>query len=86
MFIRKLTKKNKGSDKQYHEYRLARSVRRGDKVSQLTVMVMQDIRVSKNNWKALADGIEALLQGQEVLFSDKPLQTEAQRWFQASIE
>ena len=86
MFIRKLTKKNKGSDKQYHEYRLARSVRMGDKVSQLTVMVMQDIRVSKNKWKALADAIEALLQGQEVLFLDKQIQTEAQRWFQAYLE
>lgn len=86
MYIRKVTKKNKGYDKQYAEYRLARSVRTGNKVSQVTVMVMPDIRVAKKKWSTLADAVEALLHGQDVLFSDKQVQAEAKRWYQAYLE
>jgi len=85
MYIRKVTKSNKNSDKKYDEYRLVKSFRIGDKVSQRTIMVMQDIRLPKNQWQELANAIEAMIQGQEVLFIDKDVQKEARRWFNAYL-
>jgi len=85
MFIRKTTKTNKGYAKQYDEYRLVKSYRSGEKVTQRTILVMRDIRLPNNQWKYLASAIEALIQGQEVLFSDSAVQDEAERWFKAFL-
>lgn len=85
MFIRKVTKTNKGSSKRYDEYRLVKSYRIGDKVSQRVILVMKDIRVPKQQWKDLANAIEAMIQGQEVLFIDRAVQEEARRWFNAYL-
>jgi transposase len=85
MYIRKVTKTNKGSDKQYDEYRLVKSYRSGEKVSQRTLLVMLDLQLPQSRWKDLAAAIEALIQGQEVLFSDPEVQAEAERWFNAYL-
>lgn len=85
MYIRKVTKTNKGSNKQYDEYRLVKSYRDGDKVSQRTILVMSDIRVSQAKWKHLAAAIEALIKGQDVLFEDAEVQEEALRWLNAYL-
>jgi transposase len=85
MFIRKVTKTNKGSSKRYDEYRLVKSYRIGDKVSQRVILVMKDIHLPKQQWKDLANAVEAMIQGQEVLFIDKAVQEEARRWFNAYL-
>ncbi len=81
MFIRKVTKSNKGSSKKYDEYRLVKSYRIGDKVSQRVILVMKDIRLPKQQWQELANAIEAMIQGQKVLFIDRAVEDEATRWF-----
>jgi transposase len=81
MFIRKVTKSNKGSSKKYDEYRLVKSYRIGDKVSQRVILVMKDIRLPKKQWQELANAIEAMIQGQKVLFIDRAVEDEATRWF-----
>ncbi|MDP2173228.1 MAG: IS1634 family transposase, partial [Candidatus Cloacimonadaceae bacterium] len=80
-----MTKTNKGSGKQYDEYRLVKSCRNGDKVSQTIILVMQEIRVPQQQWKALATAIEALINGQEVLFREQAIQAEAERWVSAYL-
>ena len=85
MFIRKVTKSNKGSSKKYDEYRLVKSYRIGDKVSQRVIQVMKDIRLPKKQWQELANAIEAMIQGQKVLFIDRAVEDEAKRWFNAYL-
>ena len=85
MFIRKVTKSNKGSSKKYDEYRLVKSYRTGDKVSQRVIQVMKDIRLPKKQWQELANAIEAMIQGQKVLFIDRAVEDEAERWFNAYL-
>ena len=85
MFIRKVTKSNKGSSKKYDEYRLVKSYRIGDKVSQRVILVMKDIRLPKKQWQELANAIEAMIQGQKVLFIDSAVEDEAKRWFNAYL-
>ena len=85
MFIRKVTKSNKGSSKKYDEYRLVKSYRIGDKVSQRVIQVMKDISLPKKQWLELANAIEAMIQGQKVLFIDSTVEDEARRWFNAYL-
>jgi transposase len=85
MYIRKVSKRNKDSDKRYDEYRLVKSVRNGDKVSQRTVFVMRDILLPKKQWKLLADAIEGMILGQQLLFLETAVNDEANRWFNAYI-
>ncbi len=86
MYIREVAKSNAGSGKQYNEYRLCKSVRNDKKVVQITVMTMRDIRVPKVLWNPLANAIEAMMKGQQVLFNDPDLQNEAERWFDAYLK
>jgi transposase len=46
---------------------------------------MKDIRLPKKQWQELANAIEAMIQGQKVLFIDRAVQEEAKRWFNAYI-
>jgi len=85
MYIRKVTKTNKGSHKQYDEYRLVKGYRDGARVVQRTIMVMKEIHVPRSQWQDLANAIEAMIQGQDVLFTDKAVQREARRWFAAYL-
>lgn len=85
MFIRKVTKTNSSSDKKYDEYRLVKSYREGDKVRQRVILVMQDIALPRKQWPDLAKALEAMIQGQEVLFTEKVVQNEAKRWFKAYV-
>lgn len=85
MFIREVIKRNRNSDKLYSEFRLVKSYREGDKTGQIVIMTMPDIRVSKEQWKALADAIEGMISGQNVLFNNKALQAESERWFDAYV-
>ncbi|HPS39299.1 MAG TPA: hypothetical protein PL124_07810 [Candidatus Cloacimonadota bacterium] len=57
MYIRKVIKQNKESSQKYTEYRLVRSQRIGRKVSQHTIITMQEINLPKYQWTDLADEI-----------------------------
>lgn len=69
MYIRRIEKKNKGSEKIYHYYRLVHGYKIGSKVRQQTLLNMgklEDCPVRKH--KLLADRIEMLLTGASSLF------------------
>lgn len=85
MYIRMVTKQNRNPEKRYTEYRLVRSYRQGSKVGQIVVMTMPDIRVPKEQWRHLAAAIEAMLNGQELIFHDQVFEKEAERWVQAYL-
>jgi len=85
MFIRKVIKRNSNAGKQYIEYRLVKSYREGERVRQTIILIMPDIRVPKKQWKALATAIEAFIIGQKVLFLDRVIQEEAERWYHAYL-
>lgn len=81
MYIRMVTKSNLNPDKRYVEYRLVKSYRLGEKVLQKIIMTMPDIRLPREQWRALARALEALIMGQEVVFESATIQEEAQRWY-----
>jgi hypothetical protein len=75
MYIRKVTKQNKNSDKQYIYYRLVHGYKVGDKVRQQTLLNLGklDEELPVSSHKALADRIEMLLTGSSTsFFSDDP--------------
>jgi len=85
MYIRKVIKQNKGSSQKYTEYRLVRSQRVGKKVSQHTIITMQEINLPKYQWPDLAVAIEARIRGQQILFIEPDVQKEAERWYNAFV-
>ncbi len=83
MYIRRIEKKNKNSDKKYLYYRLVHGYKVGDKVRQQTLLnlgKLEDCPVDK--YKALADRIEMLLTGSESIFNiiDASIEELAQRF------
>lgn len=69
MFIRKVTKKNKNSDKVYHYYRLTHSYRVGDKTRQQTILNLGRLSdLPKEFHKQLADRIEEIIMGIRPIF------------------
>jgi len=73
MFLKKIKKKNKDSDKEYTYYRLVHSYKIGDKIRHQTIMSLGPLsEVPKENHKALADRIEEIITGcDNSLFLDK---------------
>lgn len=64
MFLKKINKKNKNSDKEYTYYRLVHSYKIGNKIRHQTIMSLGSLSdVSKENHKALADRIEQIITG-----------------------
>ena len=72
MFLKKINKKNKNSDKVYTYYRLVHSYKIGNKIRHRTVMSLGSLPdISKENHKELADRIEELITGNSnQLFAD----------------
>ena len=72
MFLKKINKKNKNSQKEYTYYRLVHSYKIGSKIRHQTIMSLGSLSgVSKQDHKALADRIEELITGNNnLLFSD----------------
>lgn len=72
MFLKKINKKNKNSDKEYTYYRLVHSYKTGNKIRHQTIMSLGSLSgVSKENHKALADRIEEIISGNSnELFAD----------------
>lgn len=64
MFLKKIYKKNKNSDKEYTYYRLVHSYKTGNKIRHQTIISLGSLLgVSKENHKALADRIEEIVSG-----------------------
>lgn len=83
MYIRKVNKKNKNSEKSYNYYRLVHGYKVGNKVRQQTLLnlgKLEEIPVKKH--KALADRIEELLTGVNSLFQmpDEEIEAVAQKF------
>ena len=72
MFLKKISKKNKKSDKEYTYYRLVHSYQIGGKIRHQSIISLGTLSgVSQENHKVLADRIEELITGNEnLLFAD----------------
>jgi hypothetical protein len=68
MFIKEISKKNKGYDKEFTYHRLMESYRTGKGPRQRTILNLGALDLPKEQWKLLADRIEAKVQGQKSLF------------------
>jgi DNA polymerase III delta prime subunit len=70
MFIKRIEKKNKNSDKIYTYYRLMESYRTEDgKPRQKKILDLNGLDLDKEGFKALADRIEDLVYGRISLIS-----------------
>jgi hypothetical protein len=72
MFIKKIRKKNKNSDKEYIYYRLVHGYKIGNKTRHQSILNLGKLEdVDKSHYKALADRIEELITGNNsTLFPD----------------
>lgn len=68
MFIKEIKKKNKGYDKEFTYHRLMESYRTDKGPRQRTILNLGALDLPKEQWKSLADLIEAKLRRQESLF------------------
>ena len=80
MYIKKIVKKNKTSDKEYITYRLVESYRTEKGPRQRVLLNLGKINVSEDQFKALANRIETIVTGQQQLFPvDSNTEKEAQK-------
>lgn len=84
MFIKKIVKKNKNSDKRYVYYRLIHGYKIGDKTRHQTVLNLGKLEgLDKKYHKMLADRIEAIISGtSNSLFSDYQINKEVEEFAQ----
>ncbi len=68
MFIKEISKKNKGYDKEFTYHRLMESYRTDRGPRQRIILNLGTVDLPKDQWKSLADRIEAKVQGQKSLF------------------
>ena len=68
MFIREINKKNPGSDKIYTYHRLMESVRTPRGPRQRTLLNLGELKLPRDQWKALANRIEEIVTGQGALY------------------
>jgi len=77
MFIRKIQKKNTGSDKVFISHRLVKSIRTPIGPRQAVVMNLGKIDLPGEKWKELANRIEEIVYGQEIRLIEAPPEIEA---------
>lgn len=68
MFIKEIKKQNKGSDKVFISHRLMESYRTEKGPRQRTILNLGKLELPKEQWKLLADQIEAEINGQQSLY------------------
>lgn len=80
MFVKQITKKNKGADKQYIYYRLVHTYKIGNKVRHQNILSLGKLEnLPRERHKALADRIEELITGiGSSLFSDNDYQNDVE--------
>ena len=76
MFIREIKKQNRGSDRIYIYHRLMESVRTPKGPRQRIVLNLGTLDLPRDDWKALADRIEAIAGGQKQIDGVVPEQIE----------
>lgn len=69
MYIKRVTKKNKGSRKRYSYLQLVENIRTEKGPRQRLILNLGDLNVKPEKYKELANCIESMLTGQAVLFS-----------------
>jgi len=68
MFIKEIKKKNPGYDKEFISHRLVESYRTEKGPRQRTILNLGKLELPKEQWKLLADQIEAEITGQQSLY------------------
>ncbi len=79
MYIKKVTKQNKTSNKKYEYLHLIESVRTENGPRQRLILNLGKIDIPKDKYKELANCIESVMTGQEILFSSDPIIEEQAR-------
>jgi hypothetical protein len=72
MYIKKVRKRNRGSDKFYEYLHLVENVRTINGPRQRLILNLGSLNISPDKYKALANSIEDMLTGQLSLFSPEP--------------
>ncbi len=69
MFIREIKKRNRPYEKEFISHRLVESYRTANGPRQRVILDLGCLAIPKDQWKALADAIEAKVSGQRLLFA-----------------
>lgn len=87
MFIKEVKKQNKGYAKIFCAHRLMESYRAQKGPRQRTILNIGKLDIPQEQWKILADRIEAIINGQEALFSiDKKIENLAEHYAEVIIK
>lgn len=87
MFIKEIQKRNKPYHKQFVSHRLVESYRSEKGPRHRTILHLGELKLPRNQWKALADAIEAKLSGQQNLYPiETSIETLAEHYAQLIIK
>lgn len=87
MFIKEIKKRNKHYDKEFISHRLVESYRSEKGPRHRTILNLGQLSIPKEQWKALADTIEAKLSGQQNLYPiEDAIETLADHYAQLIIK
>ena len=87
MFIKEIKKRNKHYAKEFISHRLVESYRSEKGPRHRTILHLGRLKLAKEQWKALADTIEAKLSGQQSLYPiDETIETLADHYAQLIIK
>jgi len=87
MFIREIKKKNPGYDKEFITHRLVESYRTEKGPRQRTILNLGTLDLPKEQWKLLADRIEAEISGQQSFYPvDEDVEKRAVHYAQLIIQ
>lgn len=87
MFIRQIKRRNKPYDKEFIAHRLVESYRTAKGPRQRVILDLGTLEIPKEQWKMLADAIEAKVSGQKSMFTvDQKIETLAAHYAQMIIQ
>jgi transposase len=87
MFIKEIKKRNKHYDKEFISHRLVESYRSEKGPRHRTILHLGELKLPREQWKALADTIETRLSGQQNLYPIEPsIETLAEHYAQLIIK
>jgi hypothetical protein len=87
MFIKEIKKRNKHYEKEFFSHRLVESYRSEKGPRHRTILNLGQLTIAKEQWKALADTIEAKLSGQQNLYPiEETIETLADHYAQLIIK
>ncbi|APF20524.1 hypothetical protein [Caldithrix abyssi] len=87
MFIKEVTKKNKGYDKTFVYHQLVESYRTEKGPRQRKLLNLGKLTIPKDQWKTLANRIEEIISGQTSLIEvDEQIEQLAQRYASLLIQ